>query len=57
MGRIRSTLHEWRLILQRLRKPDRDEYLHSGKITWLAILIVGAAAYLIHLAAYMILRG
>ncbi|RUM46765.1 MAG: protein translocase SEC61 complex subunit gamma [Hyperthermus sp.] len=57
ISRLRSILHEWRLVLQRVRKPDSDEYMHAGKIMWLGILIVGAAAYLVHLAAYMLLRG
>ncbi len=54
---IRATLHEWRLVLQRVKKPDRDEYIQASKITWLAILAVGSVAYLIHLTAYLLLRG
>ncbi len=52
---IRATLHEWRLVLQRVRRPDKDEYMHASKIIWLAIGIVGVVAYIIHFTAYSIL--
>jgi len=52
---IRSTLHEWRLILQRVRRPDKDDYLHASKIIWMAILLVGSVAYVIHYVAYSLL--
>lgn len=55
--RIRSTLHEWKLVLQRVRKPDREEYIQTSKVIWLAVLVVGGVAYVIHLAAYLALRG
>jgi len=54
---IRSTLHEWRLVLQRVRRPDMDEYKQASKIIWLSILLVGGVAYVIHLTAYLILGG
>ena len=56
IGKLRGTLHNWKLILQRVRRPDKDEYVHATKIMWLAILIVGVVAYTIHLTAYLILR-
>ncbi len=52
---IRATLHEWRLALQRVRKPDMDEYIQASKIIWLAVLLVGVVAYTIHLTATLIL--
>ncbi len=55
-SKLRDTLHNWRLILQRVKRPDKDEYVHATKIMWLAILIVGVVAYIIHLTAYLILR-
>ena len=54
---IKMTLHEWKLILQRVRKPDREEYTHATKIIWLAILLVGSVAYLIHLVATRVVTG
>ncbi len=52
---IRSTLHEWRLVLQRVRKPDKDDYIHATKIIWMAILLVGSVAYVIHYTAYALM--
>jgi len=52
---LRSTLHEWRLVLQRVRKPDWDDYIHAAKIIWMAILLVGSVAYVIHYTAYALL--
>ncbi|ABM81422.1 protein translocase SEC61 complex subunit gamma [Hyperthermus butylicus] len=57
LGYIRMALHEWRLILQRVRKPDREEYIHTAKIIWLAILLVGSVAYVIHLVATQVVMG
>ena len=57
LSSIRATLHDWRLILQRVKRPDRDEYLQAAKIIWLAILLVGSVAYLLHLVATEILAG
>jgi protein transport protein SEC61 subunit gamma-like protein len=54
---IRATLHDWRLILQRVKKPDRDEFIQASKIIWLAIVLVGSVAYLLHLVAVKILAG
>jgi len=55
VARLKATLHEWRLTLQRVRKPDPEEYIQASKIIWLAIFIVGAVAYTIHLAATLVL--
>jgi protein transport protein SEC61 subunit gamma-like protein len=52
---IKATLHEWRLVLQRVKRPDRDEYMHASKIIWLAIGLVGIVAYVIHFTAYILL--
>jgi len=57
IGKIRTTLHEWRLILQRLKKPDMDEYKQTAKIMWLTILLVGSVAYLIQLIAVKLITG
>ena len=57
LSSIKSTLHDWRLILQRVKRPDRDEYLQAAKIIWLAILLVGSVAYILHLIATKILAG
>ncbi len=57
IGKIKMTLHEWRLILQRLKKPDMDEYKQTAKIMWLTILLVGSVAYLIQLVAVKLITG
>ncbi len=57
IGKIRMTLHEWRLVLQRLKKPDMDEYKQTAKIMWLTILLIGSVAYLIQLVAVKLITG
>ncbi|MET1127946.1 MAG: protein translocase SEC61 complex subunit gamma [Thermoproteota archaeon] len=54
---LSSTLKEWKLVLQRVRKPDMRDYRQAAKVIWLAILLVGAIAYVIHLVAVMLLMG
>jgi protein translocase SEC61 complex gamma subunit len=54
---LSSTLKEWKLVLQRVRKPDMGDYRQAAKVVWLAILLVGAIAYVIHLVAVMLLMG
>ena len=54
---VKSTLHEWRLVLQRVEKPDKTEYVQAAKVVWLAILLVGSVAYVIHFVAASLLTG
>ncbi|WP_168371215.1 protein translocase SEC61 complex subunit gamma [Pyrodictium occultum] len=54
---VKATLHEWRLVLQRVEKPDSSEYLQASKVIWLAIILVGSVAYVIHLVATTLLTG
>jgi len=54
---MKATLHEWKLILQRVEKPDKIEYIQAAKVIWLAILLVGSVAYVIHFVATSLLTG
>lgn len=56
VDKLKNMFHEWKLVLHRVRKPEKDEYIHTLKILWLGIILVGVVAYVIHLTAYLILR-
>ncbi len=55
--RIVSTLSEWKLVLLRVKKPERDEFIQAAKVVWLGIVLVGGIAYIIHLIAVLLLGG
>ncbi|MET1102336.1 MAG: protein translocase SEC61 complex subunit gamma [Pyrodictiaceae archaeon] len=55
-GRTVSTLREWRLILMRLRKPDRSEFIQVSKVILLGMLLIGGIAYAIHAVAYFLIH-
>lgn len=46
----------WKKIVLLARKPDKEEYMLSIKISFLAFFVVGSIAYLIKLAAYLLSR-
>ena len=47
----------WRKIITLARKPDREEYLLSIKISLLAFFLVGGIAYFIRLLASILLQA
>lgn len=47
----------WRKIITLARKPDREEYLLSMKISLLAFFLVGGIAYFIRLLASILLQA
>ncbi len=53
--KIESTLNEWRLVLMRVSKPDRHEFMQALKVVSLGIALVGGLAYIIHLTAVVLL--
>ena len=53
--RITSTLQEWKLVLMRVSRPDRHEFLQALKVVGLGVVLVGGLAYIIHLAAVLLL--
>lgn len=55
--KIASTLNEWKLVLLRVRKPERDEFIQTAKVVGLGIIIVGSIAYIIHLIAVILMGG
>ncbi len=54
MKEIRDTLKEWKRVLKITRKPDREEFEMSAKVTGAGILIVGAIGFLIHVIANLL---
>ena len=57
LNKIKSTLHNWKLVLQRVTNPSRTEYFQAIKIVWLAIGILAVISYLIHIVAVQILSS
>ena len=51
---LRELLDAWRRILRLARRPDRDEFKLSIKISLLAFFLVGGIAYLIRLISYLL---
>lgn len=52
--RITRALKEYRRVLKITRKPDREEFTMSAKVTGAGILIIGAIGFLIYVGATMI---
>ena len=46
---IRSKIRDYKRILQIARKPGKDEFLVSTKVTSLGLLIIGAIGFAIFL--------
>jgi len=47
----------WRKIITLARKPDREEYMLSLKISLLAFFLVGGIAYFIRLLTTILLQA
>lgn len=48
-GRLRRFLKETRRVLRITKKPNKEEYLASVKITGIGIAIIGAIGFIIFL--------
>ena len=46
---IRSRLRDYKRILQIARKPDKDEFLNSSKVTSIGLIIIGLIGFVIFL--------
>ncbi len=57
LNKIKNTLHNWKLVLQRVSNPTKTEYFQAIKIVWLAIAILAVISYLIHIIAVQILSS
>ncbi|MDY6761466.1 MAG: protein translocase SEC61 complex subunit gamma [Candidatus Nanohaloarchaea archaeon] len=57
---VKKKLGEWRRVLKITRKPDREEFTMSAKVTGAGILLLGAIGFTIYFGATMltiVLRG
>lgn len=45
---VKGKLREWNRVLKITKKPDRDEFEMSAKVTGAGILIIGAIGFLIY---------
>ncbi|MDY6774051.1 MAG: protein translocase SEC61 complex subunit gamma [Candidatus Nanohaloarchaea archaeon] len=52
--KLREKFAEWKRVLKITRKPDREEFTMSAKVTGAGILIIGAVGFLIYLGATLI---
>ncbi|MDY6777343.1 MAG: protein translocase SEC61 complex subunit gamma [Candidatus Nanohaloarchaea archaeon] len=46
---IKSKLKEYRRVLKITKKPDREEFMMSAKVTGLGILLIGLIGFIIYL--------
>lgn len=54
LSNIRDTLKEYKRVLKITRKPDREEFEMSAKVTGAGILIVGAIGFVIYVGAKLL---
>lgn len=54
VDKIRDTLKEWKRVLKITRKPDREEFVMSAKVTGAGILLVGAIGFLVYIIANLL---
>ncbi len=50
----KETLEGYRRIIAVSRKPDREEFLSTARITALGIFVVGVTGFVIYLIYYLI---
>lgn len=50
LGSVKGRLKEWNRVLKITKKPDREEFEMSAKVTGAGILIIGAVGFLIYAA-------
>ncbi|MHA1953431.1 MAG: protein translocase SEC61 complex subunit gamma [Candidatus Heimdallarchaeaceae archaeon] len=55
-ARIKNKIAQYRRVLSVARKPDRDEYFSTMKITGTSLLLVGSIGFIIFLLYYLV-RG
>lgn len=51
LKKIKSKLKEYHRVLKVTKKPDREEFLMSAKITGLGILAVGLIGFVFYVVA------
>lgn len=54
---VNSKLKEWNRVLKITRKPDREEFEMSAKVTGAGILLIGAIGFLIYVIALLVKAG
>lgn len=55
--RLSEIFTMWKKIVTLARKPDREEYVLSIKISLLAFFLVGGIAYFVRLLASILLQA
>jgi protein transport protein SEC61 subunit gamma-like protein len=57
VSKMKNRLKQYRRTIEVSRKPDKDEFTASSKITGLGILLLGAIGFILFLAYHIILIG
>jgi len=55
-AKIKNKIAQYRRVLSIARKPDRDEYFSTMKITGASLILVGSIGFIIFLLYYLV-RG
>jgi protein translocase SEC61 complex gamma subunit len=53
-SRIKNKFAQYKRVLNVARKPDKDEYVSSLKITGTSLLFIGLIGFIIFLAYYLL---
>jgi protein transport protein SEC61 subunit gamma-like protein len=53
-GKIRDKLKQYKRVLSVAHKPDREDFIHSSRITGIGIVFLGAIGFIIFLLYYLI---
>ncbi len=54
-AKLKEKLEEYRRVIAVSRKPDREEFLSTARITALGISVLGAAGLVIYMLYYLLL--
>jgi len=53
-GRLKNTLSNYKRVVEVARKPEKEEFISSAKITGSGIILIGAIGFIIFLLYFLI---
>lgn len=54
---LKEKLLQYRRTIEIARKPDREEWISSAKVSGLGILVIGGVGFVVFIAYYLILNA
>lgn len=57
MSKLKRKLKQYRRVISISRKPNRDEFISTLKISGLGVVLIGAVGFLIQLVYQFIIRS